>query len=162
RFYLRSDDASQLYMNINSANSTDPAGRVMLIHQPNANVTMQDPRAISPPVFLNQGQRYYTEALMKEGTGGDYLLLTFRQTDANGTAVGAVVPPADAVSELQPASGSFDGAPGNPDVNHLTISLAPPSSLNVTQNDLVTLRVLATATPPSINPFVVYQWQKLD
>src|SRR5262245_6525922 len=70
RFYVRSDDASQLWMNINSADSENPAGRVMLIHMPNANITMQDPRAISPPVQLNQGQRYYIEALMKEGRGG--------------------------------------------------------------------------------------------
>ena len=30
RFYMRSDDAAQLYMNTNAVNSTDPAGAVLL------------------------------------------------------------------------------------------------------------------------------------
>lgn len=157
RFYVRSDDASQLWMNINSADSENPAGRTMLIHMPNANVSMQDPRAISPPVFLNQGQHYYIEGLMKEGGGGDYFLATFRSTDANGTAVG-VVPPVDTVAELQPAT-SFDGAPGDPGA--IQITQTPPSDVFVTENEAVSLKLVASI-PPNILRAVSYQWQKFD
>jgi hypothetical protein len=158
RFYVRSDDASQLWMNINSADSENPAGRTMLIHMPNANITMQDPRAISPPVFLNQGQRYYIEGLMKEGGGGDYFLATFRSTDASGTAVGAVVPPLDTVAELQPAS-AFDGAPGDPSA--IQIVQTPPSDVFVVENELVSLKLVASI-PANMLLATSYRWQKFD
>src|SRR5438093_5841467 len=155
RFYLRSDDTSQLYMNINSTDSQNPAGRILLIHQPNANITVQDPRAISPPVLLNAGQAYYTEALMKEGTGGDYLMLTFRQTDANGTAVSV---PTDTVAEIASAS-AFGGAPGNPDA--ITILSTPPSDVYTNEDEFVSLSLNAVV-PLNMFRAVCYQWQKFD
>jgi hypothetical protein len=159
RFYMRSDDASQLYMNINGSNSDDPAGRTMLIHMPSANVTMQSPMAMSVPVLLNQGQAYYTEALLKEGTGGDYLLLTFRNTDSSGTAVGAV-PPLDTVAELQPAAGNWNGAPGNPDV--IQITATPPSELTVGENDAVSLAIVHNRPANMLLSNFSYQWQRFD
>jgi len=156
RFYLRSDDASQLYMNINSANSEDPAGKTMLVHVPNANVSMQDPRAISPPVFLNQGQRYFMEALLKEGTGGDYLILAHRAVDASGNSLTGV--PADAATEAIGLS-FFGSAPGNPDL--IALGSSPPSELFVTESDLVSLGVVLSA-PAYIQPYIAYTWQKFD
>jgi len=156
RFYVRSDDASQLWMNINSANSEDPAGRIMLIHMPNAGVSMQDPLSMSPPVLLNQGQRYYMEGLFKEGTGGDYFLMTFRATDANGTSVTGV--PVDTVAEIQGA-GNFNGVPGNPDA--IQIVSTPPTDVTVVENDPVTLTLVANV-PLSMALATSYQWQRFD
>ncbi len=106
----------------------------MLVHQPTAGQSMATALAQSPPVALNAGQRYYIEGLLKEGTGGDYLLVAFRECDANGTALAGT--PADAVTSIATA-GSFGGAPGNPDLVQITGT--PPSDLSVTENDPVNL-----------------------
>jgi uncharacterized repeat protein (TIGR01451 family) len=157
RFYLRSDDASQLWMNINSSNSEDPAGRTMLLHMPNANVNIQNMNAVSPPVSLNQGQRYYIEGLLKEGTGGDYLQVTFRNTDAAGNVIGAL--PVDNTANENSTSASFGGAgaPGNPDA--IAITQVPPSELFVTESDQVNL-VLGVNIPLSIIRAASFQWQR--
>jgi hypothetical protein len=151
RFYLRSDDASQLYMNVQGEN---PGGKVLLIHAPSANISVQDPRSISPPVYLTVGQRYFMEALMKEGTGGDYLQLTSRETDSNGIALGGN--PSD-WEHL--AASSFSSVPGNPDA--IQIVSAPPAQLTVEENQLVTLSLVASI-PTSMQGVITYQWQRFD
>jgi hypothetical protein len=159
RFYIRSDDASQLWMNINATDSENPAGRTMLIHMPNANVNINDARAISPPVSLTAGQRYYIEALLKEGTGGDYVQVAFRQTDAAGTALagGPVDNTVNENSTIAMFGGS--GVPGNPDA--IQILQTPPTDLFVTESDLVSISLVATV-PASIARATTYQWQKFD
>ncbi len=156
RFYTRSDDASQIWMNINSTDSENPAGRTMLVHQPGANQNMVTPLAQSVPVALTAGQRYYIEGLLKEGTGGDYLLVAFRECDANGTALAGT--PADAATSIAMA-GSFGGVPGNPDLVQITGT--PPPDLTVFENDLINL-VLTASVPPSHQFATTYQWQKFD
>jgi hypothetical protein len=159
RFYLRSDDSAQFLMNINATDSENPAGRTLLIHNVNANININDPRSISVPIRLNQGQLYYTEALMKEGGGGDYVQVTFRPTDENGTSLTAV--PVDNTVNENSTIASFGGAgvPGNPDL--IQVTQAPPSDVFVLENDLVSLQ-LAASIPVNVRLAVSYQWQKFD
>jgi|GEM_PF-6802498 len=159
RFYVRSDDASQLWMNIDPdpAKSMDPAGRVMLIHMPSANQNINSAMAISPPVFLNEGQRYYMEALMKEGTGGDYFQMTFRPCDANGNAIGPI--PVDNSVAENTSVAFFDAVPGNPDA--ITIVSEPPTDLYVLENDLVTIAWVANVSP-QVSLAGLLQWQRSD
>ncbi len=86
RFHARVDDSIQLWMNTNSANSTDPGGKSILFSQNNypgfANIYTNLPALVSAPVSLVGGQSYYTEALYKEGTGGDGFGIAYSQEAA--------------------------------------------------------------------------------
>jgi hypothetical protein len=152
-----------LFMNINSTDSQNPAGRVMIAHQPSAGQNIQTPAAMSVvPVPLNAGQPYYIEALLKEGIGGDYLQVTFRTTDANGN-VNGVLPVDNTINENISAENLFGGAPGDSGANRLVITEAPPATVSVTENTVVNLTVNAsiTASIPSLGLVAGYQWQKL-
>ncbi len=157
RFYIRGDDGCQLWMNINNADSQNPAGRTMLIHTPTANINIGNPNAMSAPVSLNQGQAYYMEGLMKEGGGGDYFQMTFRPTDAAGTVIGTL-PVDNAVAE-NTLSTFFGGVPGDPTL--LGTVTGPPADMFVIESDLVTLTVTATV-PPSLALVSAYQWQRTN
>src|SRR6185436_9045430 len=79
-FYIRSDDSSEFWMNTNTVNSTDPAGRVKLQEETGCcNVFSLHPTT-NPPPSLVGGQAYYLELLWKEGTGGDFGQVAFKHT----------------------------------------------------------------------------------
>ncbi|MBN2506720.1 MAG: immunoglobulin domain-containing protein [Verrucomicrobia bacterium] len=82
RFWIRSDDASQLFMNTNAVNSTDPAGAKLLASQNgyNANYTTS-----AQNVPLVGGQKYYIEGRWKEGTGGDGMTVAVRAQSDGAT-----------------------------------------------------------------------------
>src|ERR1043166_9695248 len=76
RFFVASDDGSQLWLNTNSANSASPTGKVLIASAASANLgyfSVGNPNTTSPWIALNAGQRYYVEGLWKEGAGGDYI-----------------------------------------------------------------------------------------
>jgi hypothetical protein len=79
RFFVGSDDASQLWMNTNEVNSTAVTGKVMIASAASANLGYVNPPSVSPWIALKAGQRYYVEALLKEGTGGDYISAAVRE-----------------------------------------------------------------------------------
>ncbi len=158
RFYLGADDAAQFWINYDGANTADPAGRKMLIQTTGANLGYTNMHSISPPVFITAGQLYYMEAIFKEGSGGDYVRVTTRQTDAAGVVIGA---PMDstagaAINEVIPSS-IGGGAPGNPDV--LQITGTPPTDIFVQELDTVILQLFANI-PASIQSAGSRQWQK--
>src|SRR5205085_9108927 len=64
KFYLRSDDSSQLWMNTNAVNSTDPAG-MQLLGQLNSFTSAYT--LAGQNVSLTAGQRYYAEVRWREG-----------------------------------------------------------------------------------------------
>jgi hypothetical protein len=159
RFYLRSDDASQFFMNINNTDSENPAGKSLLINVPSANLGYTNPTAQSVAIPLNGGQRYYIEGLMKEGTGGDYFQVTMRQSDANGV-VGSPIEGPNGFLATEVMSPAFNGgASGNPDL--IAVLASPPAELFVTENDLISLSGSLSA-PLFIQPYVTYRWQKFD
>lgn len=157
RFYARSDDASQLWMNINNADSENPAGRTMLIHVPGANQNINAPNAQSAPIPLNAGQRYYMEALMKEGTGGDYFQMTFRVCDVNGISLSG--PPADNSVAENIGAAFFGGVPASPDLFQVVSS--PPTDVTVKELERVTLGIFGYGLP-IFTGRPVFQWQKYD
>jgi len=92
-FFIRSDDASQLFI---SANETPPDPAVDLpvcaetgccnaFLEPGANQTTV------APIALVAGRKYAVLALMKEGTGGDFLQVAWRQ-DTDSTAAASLLP----------------------------------------------------------------------
>jgi hypothetical protein len=107
RFYIRSDDASQLFLNTNSASSTNPEGKVLIAREDTCCKAYGDTSAGGPRVSvgipLNGGQGYYIEALLKEGGGGDFFQMAFREAGDPST------PPNNEV-----ASGQFFALPPNP------------------------------------------------
>jgi len=156
KFFMASDDQSEFFMNVNAANTESPAGASLLIHVPGANTGFTNANSQSQPVALNSGQRYYMEALLKEGTSGDYLRLTFRQTDANGVWAGFNgSETANAADNLGGAYGG--GVPGNPDI--LQITATPPTDVFVQELDPVSLSLVANI-PASIKAVGFLQWQK--
>ncbi|HEU0008367.1 MAG TPA: LamG-like jellyroll fold domain-containing protein, partial [Verrucomicrobiae bacterium] len=66
-FYLRSDDSSRLFLN---PNGSDAAGKTMIQEETGCCGAFSG--HASAPQALTAGQQYYIEAILKEGTGGDY------------------------------------------------------------------------------------------
>ncbi len=141
-FFLRSDDASQLFIN---RTGDAVAGLEMIAEETGCCNAFQEPGATqtSTPVTLQAGKAYAIQALYKEGGGGDFCQVAWRK-------VGDTTPPA----QLKPIPGAFL-ASSIPAGGTINITKQP---LNVTaaQNDFVNLSVELTV---SGGPVVV-QWQK--
>jgi PKD repeat protein len=77
-FWISSDDQGELYLSTDD----DPANKELI-----AEVLVWTPKGVwdkyeqqqSDPVFLQAGQKYYIEALMKEAGGGDHLAVAWRE-----------------------------------------------------------------------------------
>jgi hypothetical protein len=130
-FYLRSDDASSLRISTDA----NPANKTELTSEP----------ACCNPYALHQGNvemvagnRYYFEALWKEGGGGDFV-----QVSIDGTNV---VPGTFLAMALDPAIG---------DTNNVGIA-QQPADLTILENQQATFTVVLT----NAGPFGAgYQWQ---
>jgi hypothetical protein len=143
RFFLINDDQAMLRMSPND----DPADAADLFTSACCrNLPFEDPRSAVVPGMI-AGQRYYFEALMKEGGGGDYLGVGVREPGDtrphaklnfllnHSIAVG--VDPANAAGEV-----TIDQQPAN-------------ASAAVGQR--ATFRVVTSSTG-NLAPF--YQWRK--
>ena len=180
RFFLRSDDSSQLWMN---TNGMDPAGKVLIAqetgccHSYNPLVTSgaSNVNAMSTNITLVAGQRYYMEALMKQGGGGQYLQAAFREAGAtsvpssltNSSANGApalpnTVPFTIGTGTNEVAAGQFFSVWINPDLTPLTFGQQPQST-NIFGGQTAQFSVLASVMPgtPSNYPvsLLSYQWK---
>ena len=80
RFWIASDDASELWLSTNEAvaNRRRIAGVTGWTSSRDWSVEAGQQ---SEPIFLNAGQSYYVEALMKEGGGGDNLAVRWLRPD---------------------------------------------------------------------------------
>lgn len=83
-FFLRSDDASRLYL---SANETppDPAVDWPVCYEEDCCDGFYEPETgdlatTASPIPLEAGKRYAVLALLKEATGGDYLMVAWRKS----------------------------------------------------------------------------------
>jgi hypothetical protein len=185
RFFIASDDGSQLWLNTNGASST---GRVLIASAPSANLgylSAGNLTTVSPWITLNAGQRYFMESLWKEGTGGDYVSVAVREANdssipvyaaANGSAIpslwfGApdslvIVPTASTFDEgaTNAVLGTVIGAPAF--IQWYSNSIAIPGATNATfalPNPLgtnlngVAFQVIATnfVTAAASNQFIV-------
>ena len=107
-FFLRSDDSSRLYL----SPTADPAGKVLIAEEVGCCSAFLEPDPSQGAAWhdngsgmgqttltttrLTAGQRYYIEAIWKEGTGGDYCMVAWREA-ADATAA----------ANLSPISGEF-------------------------------------------------------
>jgi hypothetical protein len=87
-FFLRSDDASQLWLSsdANPANAAEIAnedGCCNPFQEPGPSVTQT-----SVPIALDASKSYYITALHKEGGGGDYVEVAWRQQGDTNAAAG--------------------------------------------------------------------------
>jgi hypothetical protein len=98
RFFISSDDSSRLYL----SNTADPQAKTLIAEETDCCDAFQEPGTpnddgvtypTSEPVHLVAGQRYYVEAIWKEGGGGDYCLVAWRkETDPTAAAELPVIP----------------------------------------------------------------------
>ena len=178
RFFIRGDDETRIYMN---TNGPDPAGRVIIAENFSANSaagpggftspyqtgnavggdSSRIGASVSPILSLTNGTPYYMEAFMKEGGGGDYVTVLMRAIDPNTlTEIGGLPTVAAATDSISTGNGQiiFFNAPVNPD--SFIVSSPPPAELFVTENQAVSLNVVATIVPPSLAPYISFQWQQ--
>ncbi len=88
-FFVRSDDASQVYLSTNETKIPNPATDTPICAESGCCRAFQEPGdpATSDPITLQAGKRYAITVLHKEGTGGDWLMLAWRNsTDATAAA----------------------------------------------------------------------------
>ena len=95
RFFIRSDDESEFWMNTNDVNSASPNGLMKLAYSPQSGQSYSLASAQTPFIAMRAGQRYYMEGQYREGSGGDWITVTVREYRNNTI-------PADA--ERMPAS----------------------------------------------------------
>lgn len=141
-FFLRSDDASQLFLN---KTGDAVAGLEMIAEETGCCNAFQEPGTTqtSPPITLQAGKAYAIQALYKEGGGGDFCQVAWRK-------VGDATPPA----QLKPIPGAFlaTSIPAGGTIN----ITKQPANFSGAQNDFAILSIELTA---SGGPVVV-QWQK--
>jgi len=137
-FAIRSDDASQLFL----SSDDQAANKVLLTAEPGCCGAFDN--HVSGLVTLVAGQKYFLEALMKEGVGGDYLYIAWK-------------------TPLQ--SAFWDIIPGSSLGNFLIGSNASitisqqPSNTTVVSGQSALFTVAATGTS-SITTNLTYQWQR--
>jgi hypothetical protein len=90
RFYLSSDDASQLWLSTNDSPS-NKALRAQITGYSN----FRTYTASSSTLTLTAGQRYYIEILHKEGGGGDHLSLAWQLPGGPAPTTGTLPIPAE-------------------------------------------------------------------
>jgi len=141
-FFLRSDDASQLWLSPNA----DPAGKEQIAVEAGCCQVFLEPGVpqTSGPRALVAGQRYYIEVLNKEGGGGDFAEVAWR-LEGDATAAAALRPiPGSILSAYAPVTAPrFNTVVRNG--NQLTISWTGSGTLQESSN-------LTTWTPVAGNP----------
>ena len=111
-FWIASDDNSELWLSTND----NPANKVSIASVPDWTDSRQWnklPSQKSAAITLTAGQRYYVEALHKEGGGGDNLAVGWAKPGEPTTAPSEVIPG----SALSPFSGG--GQTAAPEINVL-------------------------------------------
>jgi hypothetical protein len=149
RFFIRSDDASRLYINTSGAAIPDPTTATAVAEETGCCGAFQapgDPRT-SEPISLTAGQRYGFAYLVKEGGGGDWGQVAWR------LASDTTVPPTTEWIRGANVAGKAD-----PVGSSITIT-AQPASVSVPAFKSVTFSVAAEIVSPyTTTP--VYQWYK--
>lgn len=159
-FYISADDGAEFWLSTDST----PANLTQLCREPSWNGIREwntpgsngggrdtaAPENKSAAISLVKGSRYYFEALVKEGGGGDNLAVTLAKAGAPTPANGTV-----------PVWGPWVGVniPSTQVAGAAVQITAQPQSTSVAANEDVTLTAAATGSSPA-NAAVVYQWLK--
>jgi hypothetical protein len=152
RFYLRSDDASQVFFN---PNGTGASGRQLILNEPGCCGDWNKYASATFPLVAGQG--YYIEMLYKEGAGGDYgrvaALLEPVSNVTNYPPLGTALTAIDPASLAGPAIG-YPYAPA--DVGG-ALALVGPNSVSVQAGHPASFSVVASN--PEGWP-MSYQWRR--
>ena len=146
-FFIASDDAGELYI------SSDETKENLEIVVQELNWSNQfeeggDEEGYPFDPFV-AGNRYYTELIYKEGSGGDGAMIAWRHVDDEETI---------SISKLKPISGQHIGTYVDPAGSSIKIT-RQPQSLTAPVNATVSLSVTAEGSS-AVGSFVQYQWQK--
>ena len=80
-FYLCSDDSSELFLSADESPKNQRSIATMNGWREPLSWELLEPENISKPITLEAGQRYWVEALFKEGSGGDHFAVTWQIPD---------------------------------------------------------------------------------
>jgi hypothetical protein len=140
-FFLRSDDASQLFISPDE----NPANLQLIAEETTFGGPFEETGApeTSQTIGLVAGQRCAIQVLYKEGTGGDYAQVAWRKVGDTTPAAQLTPIPIAFLSTLIPPRGSI-------------VVTRQPSGTNSVENEFITLNVEFTAT----NVPAVVQWQR--
>ena len=138
-FYIASDDQGALFLSPDE----NPANMVKIAHEPQWNMWRQWQNRLhedgtphkSAPIGLVAGRRYYTEAWMKEGGGGDCLSVAWQMPGAEPPVDGSPPIPGECLAILDRAS------------NAATITITSPAN-GITFPAHTNIVIKATAIDP--------------
>jgi hypothetical protein len=142
RFFLSSDDASELSL---SADATT-ANLQSIATEPACCNAFSEPGTTrtSDPIHLEADTPYAIEVLVKEGGGGDYVQVAWRnELDTTPAA------------SLTPIPGSFIATYADPGAATITFT-AQPASVTAAENTRTTFTAVATGSPAPLS----FQWQR--
>lgn len=154
-FFLRSDDASQFYLNTTANGpAPTPGSDSPIAEETGCCDAFKEPgdgvaETTTEPVNLTAGQKYAFVALVKEGGGGDYLQVAVRK-------VGSTTP----AGSLQPIAGSWLGANAKPSLGTPQITKQPVGIPQLLQGRSAELSIEASVSPTAYNFPVLVQWRK--
>ena len=160
-FFIRSDDASQLWLSTddNIANAkliAEETGCCQAFLEPNPDqgaAWHPNDQGIGQtsltPITLTAGKKYAFYALLKEGGGGDYLQVAARKA-GDKTAAGS----------LRPLSGSWIGANAKPNLGDPQITKQPQLPAQMIEGQPWSISVEGTVTPAAYGYPILVQWQK--
>jgi outer membrane protein assembly factor BamB len=151
-FYVRSDDESEVFLSTDS----ESANKRLVASQTGAGRPHDDtngnPR-FSTVTGLRAGQRYYFEALLKDGGGEDYLTVVYK---AEGEPA-----PVHNTASVTPIPTSALACYA--DAQDVSLELTEqPASTNLAVGQRASFAVLPKVLPPELVPGLLYQWQRAN
>lgn len=149
-FFVRSDDASQFFLNTAGAAIPDPKTATPIAQEDGCCKAFQDvgnPQTTASPIALTAGKQYGFAYLVKEGGGGDWGQVAMRNVKDTT--------PAGSLKAIQGAllSGTADKTGAK-----VTITKAP-ANVTTPANEPVQFNVIADTFSPYTTT-VIYQWYK--
>jgi len=149
-FYISSDDSSRLFLSTddNPANATQIAQEGGCCNQ----FTYQPGRLSSAAIHLEQGKSYYTRAYLKEGGGGDFITVTWKNTVTDGDPTVAPTGQLDGAIPTENLATGYDPSAS------VTIT-TPPANLTVPENAPWSFKVVYNAYSPLLGTVATVQWQ---
>lgn len=151
-FFLRSDDASQFFLNTTGEAIPNPLTEFPTIEETGCCGAFQepetfDPRTTADPIPLVAGRKYGFVLLLKEGGGGDYAQVAWRK-----------VGDTTAATALTPISGIYLSGKADPVGGKVNIT-QPPKDTQAIIGKAATFSVTADTFSPYTTT-VLYQWYR--
>ena len=149
-FFVRSDDASQFFLNESGAAAPDPILDLWIAEETGCCNTFQEVGAIQTtqvPISLTAGREYGFTFVVSEGGGGDWGEVAMRKVGDPTPAI-----------ELTPIRGELLKGMGDPTGADLSIT-AQPANTTGEEGSFATITVEADVTSP-YDVGAYYQWSK--